>query len=527
MSSINVVDLNAVRGKVVSRREDESKGIATPDILAGIGSRFVMDCLLANELGDGMLFAEIHRGRFVFMAASKEWLFFNGVHWQIDALNLHMCGVEDVVDAYLRAAAEIGEKHLDALRNQAKETAKELRAQQELIYKRVSRLRSSRGRKSCLEFAHSCTGGLVIRGDELDMDPWLFACANGVLDLRSGVLRDGRPEDYIFRASPVAWAGIDATAPTWEEFVRNIYEENERLIGFVQRLLGYCLTGVTTEHKLPVFLGKGRNGKGTMFETFMRILGGYGGPIQSEMLLDQGKNVRSADAPSPAIMELKGMRLALASETDEHARFSMARVKWLSGGDTLVGRYPHDKRNTKFRPTHKLIYYTNHLPHASSGDFAFWERFLVVDHRLSYVDREPAAENERRQDKELPKRLEDELPGILAWLVRGCLIWQRDGLNPPEDVRAAVEKAKRDEDYLADFFDDCCETGEGESYRVKSTALYDRFEEWFKKAMSSDPKKVPKQRRFSEMVGKRFDKLKSNGIMMFLGLRLLPEQPPS
>ncbi|WP_428558563.1 MAG: DNA primase family protein [Solidesulfovibrio sp. DCME] len=379
-----------------------------------------------------------------------------------------------------------------------------------------------RAGKSCIEFAHTIPGGLKIRGDELDCDPWLFACANGVLDLRTGTLRDGRPEDYLLRASPVEWRGIDAPCPTWDAFVHAIYEGNGRVIGFVRRLLGYCMTGLIKEHKLPVFIGQGRNGKGTLFETAMRVMGSYGGPIQSEMLLDQGKNVRSADAPSPAIMELKGMRLALASETDEHARFSMAKVKWLSGGDTLVGRYPHDKRNTKFLPTHKLIYYTNHLPHASSGDFAFWERFLAVEHRLSFVDREPKEENERRQDNDLPAKLLDELPGILAYMVRGCLEWQRENLNPPDEVRAAVEKARRDEDYLADFFDECCELGQ--EFRVTSTTLYEAFEGWFKRNISADPKKVPKQGRFSKWVDKRFQKIKSNGKPTFIGLRLTPSQ---
>lgn len=522
MSNGKVVDLSDIRQKVEERREEEARNAITPGLLDNIQTKFICDCLLANELGDGMLYAEIHRGRFVYMAAAKEWLYFNGVHWQVDVLDLHMRAVENVVDAYLRAAGELSDKMSQALKDGAKDTFKELKSNQDALYKRVSRLRSSRGRKACIEFAHTSPGGLKIRGDELDSNPWLFVCANGVLDLRIGTLREGRPGDYLLRASPVEWLGLDAPCPTWEAFIHAIYEGNERVIGFVRRLLGYCMTGIIKEHKLPVFIGQGRNGKGTLFETVMRVMGSYGGPIQSEMLLDQGKNVRSADAPSPAIMELKGMRLALASETDEHARFSMAKVKWLSGGDTLVGRYPHDKRNTKFLPTHKLIYYTNHLPHASSGDFAFWERFLAVEHRLSFVDRTPKEENERCQDNDLLDKLLAELPGILAYMARGCLEWQQVGLNPPEEVRAAVEKARRDEDYLSDFFDECCEIGP--DFRVTSTGLYEAFEGWFKRNISADPKKVPKQGRFSKWVDKRFQKIKSNGKPTFIGLRLSQPQ---
>lgn len=110
MTNAKIVDIQDLRAKVLARREEEAQGAPAPEIISGIASRFISDCLLANELGDGMLYAEIHRGRFVFMAASKEWLYFNGVHWQVDVLGMHMAGVEDVVDAHLLAASELGAK---------------------------------------------------------------------------------------------------------------------------------------------------------------------------------------------------------------------------------------------------------------------------------------------------------------------------------------------------------------------------------------------------------------------------------
>jgi len=526
MPNSKIVEIKAVRDKVLSRVQEEAQRAVTPEIPeSGITSKFVQECLQSNELGDGMLYAAKLRGRYVYMAGSKEWLLYSGSHWQLDAKDSHLTVVEEVVDEYLNVASELGEKMNNSLKDGNKETFKDLQAQQAAIYKRVNRLRSTRGRKACLEFACTCPDGLIIKGDELDMHPMLLPCANGVIDLMSGELRDGRQDDYLFRASPVVWKGIHEPRPNWERFLDEIFEGNQELIAFIQRLFGYCLTGKTTNAILPILLGEGRNGKTVMCEMVMHCMGELAGPIRSELLLDQG-NSRSADSASPAIMGLKGMRFVTGSETGKNKRFSMEMVKLLSGGDTLSGRYLYEKRDTSFTPTHKLIIYTNHLPHAITDDFAFWERILVITFRLAFVNREPKAENERRANPELRNLLEAESSGILAWLVEGCLLWQRDGLNPPDEVRLAVDKFKREEDYLADFFDECCELGDDHKvYRVSKASLYDRFEKWYLQAISSNPKKVPKDRAFGNDVAKRFEKLKTGGIITYLGVRLAPEKP--
>ena len=522
MSNAKIVEIAAVRDKVAARVAEEAQA-APPESDSGITSRFVQDCLLANELGDGMLYAEKLRGRYVYMAGSKEWLAYQGSHWTLDATEQHLTVVEEVVDEYLKVASELGDRMNKAMADGLKETFKDLQSQQAAIYKRINRLRSTRGRKACLEFACTCPDGLIIKGDELDMHPMLFPCANGVIDLTTGVLRDGRQDDYLFRASPVVWQGIHEPCPKWLKFLGEIFEGNQALIDFVQRLFGYCLTGRTTNAILPILIGEGRNGKTVLCEMAMYCMGELSGPIRSELLLDQG-NGRSADSASPAIMGLKGMRLVTGSETGKNKKFSMEMVKLLSGGDTLTGRYLYDKRDTSFTPTHKLILYTNHLPHAIAEDFAFWERLLVIPFRLAFVNREPAAENERRANPDLRVELESEASGILAWLVEGCLLWQRDGLNPPEEVRLAVKEFRRDEDYLADFLEECCEIGDDhKAFRVSKADLYDRFERWYLKAISSNPKKVPKDRAFGNDVGKRFEKLKTGGITHYLGLRLRPE----
>ena len=369
---------------------------------------FVERCLYANELGDGLLFSYLFKGRHAYVGQADEWIWWSGHHWSVDLIekgHRARADVEHVAQAYYTTGAHFDRLAKDAERDGDKESAGRLKAKAEKMKARAARLRTETGRKRCLEFAKTnLESPLAIAGDEIDRDPWSLPMANGVVDLRTGEIRPGRPDDWLVKSSPVEWQGIDAPCPHWEHFVTEIMGDDPEMAAFLQRVFGYGVTGLAREHIFLVLFGRGRNGKGIMTEVIQTVLGGQNattalaGPVQSEMLLDQGKN-RSAAGPSPDIMSLRGLRIAFASETDEGQRFSPARVKWFSGGETLTGRYPHDKRNVSFAPTHLLALLTNHKPHAPASDFAFWERLLLVDFPLSFVDRKPQNENERPMDK--------------------------------------------------------------------------------------------------------------------------------
>lgn len=488
---------------------------------------FVERCLYANELGDGLLFAYLFRGRHAYVGQADEWIYWSGHHWSVDLIEKGhhaRADVEHVALAYQETA-----RHFDALAKSAehdgdRESATRLKAKADKMKVRVAKLRTDPGRKRCLEFAKTnLESPLAIAGHEIDRDPWALPMANGVVDLRTGELHPGRPEDWLVKSSPVEWQGIDAPCPHWERFVTEIMGDDTEMAAFLRRVFGYGCTGLAREHIFLVLFGRGRNGKGIMTEVIQTVLGGQNataslaGPVQSEMLLDQGKN-RSAAGPSPDIMSLRGLRIAFASETDEGQRFSPARVKWFSGGETLTGRYPHDKRNVSFEPSHLLCLLTNHKPHAPASDFAFWERLLLVDFPLSFVDRKPQNENERPMDKGLKDRLLQELPGIAAWLVRGCLEWQRAGLDPPAKVREATAEYRKDEDMLADFIEECCilqQPGESD-IRTPASELYDAFCEWFKVNISS--KKTVSQKAFGKMMLEKFQRERKGGIYYYYGI---------
>lgn len=491
-----------------------------------IPDSYVERCLHYNELGDGMLFATMYRNKHVYVGQMGEWMYWDQHHWHIEDIDKGlraMADVEGVAQHYARVADTYAAKAKDAEAEGNKDRATSLKNKADMLRRRVNRLRSQPGRLRCLDFAKSNREApLAIRGDEIDRMPWMLPVANGVIDLRTGELTPGRPEDCLLRYSPITWEGLDAPCPEWERYVTEVMGDDPEMAAFLQRVFGYGITGLSREHVFLVLYGRGRNGKSVMVEIIQKVLGVENGaaalaaPIQSEMLLDQGKN-RNASGPTPDIMALRGLRIAVASETDEGQKFSSSRVKWFSGGDTLTGRSPYDKRLISFPPTHLLCLLTNNKPHAPANDFPFWERLLLVDFPLSFVDRAPQNENERPMDKGLKDRLLKELPGILAWLVRGCLAWQDRGLDPPVKVRDAIAAYRRDEDLLADFIEDACELHPDDpDKRTTATALYDAFCHWFRENVSA--KKTIAQKRFAKMAQERFRRDRKGGVYYYYGI---------
>jgi len=511
-----VHDIEEIRRQVEARREEEEREFGLEEKPLAIPYNFVKQCLDCKEMGDGMLYAEIHRGRFVFDKTAGCWLVFKGQHWEVDILDDAKTAIEDVVDRLIQfATLELGERIAEAAKKSQTELKRALEATQRTAYGRIDKLRGTRGANACLAWAQDCKNGLRITGQELDRNPMLFAVANGVIELRTGLLRDGRSEDFLLKASQIHFRGITEPADVWRRTLLEIYDGNQVLVDFIQRLFGYAITGLSQEHILPVFYGRGRNGKSLIFEMVNNVLGDLYTPIQAEMLLDQGRNTRSSAGPSPDIMQLLGCRIAVGSETDEGRKFSSSRAKWLTGGDWLVGRNPNEKYFKKFPPTHTLFLLTNNKPHAPAGDFAFWERLLLIDHPLSFVSRKPSSAKERPQNKQLPLLLQKELPGILAWLVEGCLLWQRDGLNPPPEVTEATNEYRRNEDLIGDFLDACCELGEG--FEVQATDLFDKFTAWYEVNVS---KRGVSQRKFGQMMQDRLSKAKVGGKYRYYGAKL-------
>jgi putative DNA primase/helicase len=319
--------------------------------------------------------------------------------------------------------------------------------------------------------------GIPAVPDELDRDPWLLNVQNGTLDLRTGRLREHRREDLLTKVCPTRY-DARAGCPLWGRFLDAVFEGDEELVRFLQRLFGYCLTGEASEQILPIFWGSGANGKTTLINAVTGAIGpDYAGEAVPDLLL-----VPKGERHLTELAFLFGRRLVVCSEADQGGRLNEARVKRLTGSDKITARRMREDP-WEFTPTHKLILLTNHRPTVKGNDHALWRRLRLVPFTVTFWDPDDPTTHGRdlpadlRQDKRLGEKLSAEAPGILAWMVRGCLDWQRGGLTLPAKVQAATRQYRDAEDLLGQFLAECCVAGD-KDFRCRSRDLYGAYVKW-------------------------------------------------
>jgi len=281
---------------------------------------------------------------------------------------------------------------------------------------------------------------------EFDCDPWLLNCLNGTLDLRTGILRQHNPADLITKICPVNF-DPNATLDAWDDFLKTATNNNISMMEFLQRAAGYSLTGDTGEGKLFFIHGPTASGKSTFVEAIENVLGDYAITSDFSTFLQRGfgGGIRND------IARLDGCRLVASIEVQDGKRLATGLVKMLTGGDTVSARFLHQEF-FDFKPQFKLWLAANHTPRITDDDDAIWRRILLVP----FIHSIP----EPKQNPEIKKLLVNPVkagPAILAWMIRGCLAWQKDRLKIPDVVRLATREYRENEDPLKDFFDDECE----------------------------------------------------------------------
>lgn len=455
-------------------RKDHADPAVTPDFLAACsedGERGAAEVFRRLYMTwNGATAPDAYKNRLLFCAdPDLGWHWWDGHHWNPDRSSRVLEAVDGVAKILrdesgrqwgeFRKAKEIGD---DAAKELAEHRARSLWKMNKLLNK-------ASARRSALTLAAAGRDA-----PPWDRSPWLLPVANGAVDLKTGRLLPGHPSDFLRGGAPVAYDEA-AKCAQWEHFLLQIMGGDGEMVAFLKRVLGYAITGLTIHHKFFVFWGRSRNGKGTLIETVKKVLGPLAGPIMAEMLLDQGRSRSSASA-SPDIIDLMGKRIIWASETDENRKFSSAAVKLMTGGDTLKGR-PLQGSMIEIQPNHTLFLLTNERPSAPASDQGFWSRCLLIKFLERFVD-DPKLPNEHPIDVHLPDKLEAELPGILRWLVEGCLEWQAVGLRPPARVIADTDEYRGDVDILGRFL--------SESYirfpgaRTQCGDLYEVYEKWAK-----------------------------------------------
>lgn len=349
---------------------------------------------------------------------------------------------------------------------------------------------------------YASTESEVAIGDptRFDADPWLFNVNNGTIDLKSGNLLSHDRANLLTKLVAIDY-DPKAACPRWLQFLDEIFAGDQETINFVQRAVGYTLSGSNREHCLFVLHGTGANGKSTFLGILSNLLGDYGRIAAPSTFLD-----RQAGGATNDLAALRGARFVSALETSERAALAENFVKATTGGDKISARYLYQEY-FEFEAIFKLWLGTNHKPVVKGVDEGIWRRIRLVPFSERF-------EGDRR-DEELRQKLEEELPGILAWAIQGCQEWQRLGLKPSQSVSDATKTYRTEMDTFAAFLEEQCSVTEGA--RAKASDLYQSYRSW----AEANGEKPVSQRWFGLRLSERgFVKKSVDGYPHYQGLGL-------
>jgi putative DNA primase/helicase len=528
-------------GKIIPFRHERAAAGEARDIpVPETEIEFVLECLRDGEEGDARLYAHLFGGQCIYDHTEKQWYEWQRHYWKADETkHALLMASNHLAGQYMQASAQLSEEAAQAEQRLDPDLLKRSRDQEDprikhyewlkattgSLIERAKALKTLRRAQAVLTYAQAY---LSITSREWDTNPWLLGTREGVLDLKTGELRDGKPEEYIRTIIPTTWRGLLEPAPRFEQFLREIFAdrsdaERDELIGFLQRALGYGITGHVGEHIFLMLYGEeGRNGKDTLMTRLQRVLGSAVGAVSNDVIIATGKFLTPGSA-TPHLCALQGRRIVWASETSKGARFDVGQVKFLTGGGDIPARQLYG-RDYSFAPSHLLLLLTNNKPHADAQDSAFWDRLCPIIFTIRFVDH-PAAPNERQKDRALGEALDTETSGILAWLVRGCLAWQREGLGIPASVLQARREYRGEEDTLGHFLSECCI--QHAQFSIKAIRLYERYKEW----TLDNGLKALNGNAFGQDMKKRFEQRRRNDGLVYSGIALRSDEeacsPPS
>ena len=427
------------------------------------------DTFPLTETGDAEFLASIYGERLRFIRRRGEWFVFTTHRWAPDAGDVHRLAKDAI---RRRQAAAVALKDTD-----------ERKARVKWAISGESRRRID----NMIALARS-EPTISDEGDGWNVDPWLLGVENGVLDLRTGDLRPGRPDDRITMSAGVPY-DRDAKSELWNRTLREVFCGNDDLISFMQRALGYSLTGDTSFDCWFFCYGGGRNGKGTVLGAVRAAVADYAHELPGSAL-----DLSQRDKVPADIAQLPGKRFVTSAETGNAIRLNHDRIKQLTGGDPVRARDFYEKF-FEFRPACKLWLAGNDKPRVIDDSEGFWARVRLIPFEASFIGRE---------DRSIRPTLERDpvhRQAVLAWLVDGCLAFQREGLHPPACVTQATQEYRNESDQLADFYASRCVIREG--VECKASDLYNEYVLWANAV--STPHRFG-SKNFFKKVGARFSK---------------------
>lgn len=437
-----------------------------------------------TDLGNSERFVKIHGDDVRYVEQWGRWHIWNGAYWPADLTS---------------GIVRRGKQTVRLIREEAARITTDQHAANE-TFKHATRSESEAKIRAMLGLAAS-DSKVVATPDEFDVNPWLLNVPNGTIDLQTGEMREHRREDLLSRSASARW-DVRAQAPIWNAALDRWTDGNENLRLFLQRAVGYSITARTGQDVFFFLFGSGRNGKSQFIQAIRHVLGDYARTIRPEALMV----VQGGGGIPNELAALVGVRFVSTTEVEEGTRMAESLVKQLTGKDTISVRFMRQEF-FQMNPVMHLWIAGNHKPTIRGTDLAIWERVKTIPFTVTI----PAEE----RDPDLGDKLEAEASGILRWMVDGCLMWQREGLNPPAEVNAATADYRKEMDILGEFLSDRCVVEYAAS--VNATALYESYTDW---AKSMGEKQWPQTLFGRKLREREFLHMRTSTFRGWEGLRL-------
>ena len=401
-----------------------------------------------TDIGNGKKMAELHGARLRYLLETKDsWLQWTDVFWKRVSQTVIKGLSKDVPASFLQEAIQLP------------------LGPDKSFLKRHAAKSSSNGKLDAAIELFKSEPGIGISISDLDNHDYLFAVQNGIIDLKTG---NFLPPDPALLITQVAGTVFDknATCPRWEKFLDQVMGGDPSLSIYLQRAIGYAMTGSIKEQCLFFAYGFGANGKSTFLNVVRALFGDLGMQSSSETLME---TKRSSSGTSPDIARLRGKRFVSMSETDDGRHLNEGMLKSLTGGDPIIARDLYESI-FEFNPTHKFFLASNHKPTIKGTDHGVWRRIRLIPFNVTI--------SPEQRNPNLEAELREELPGILNWAIKGCLAWQKDGMTTPKAIEQATKEYRDDMDIVGSWISEFCEVGAFEE--MKFDAAYKSFDPWCK-----------------------------------------------
>lgn len=404
-----------------------------------------------SDVGNAERLISLHGKDIKFNVNSGKWYVWNGVNWELD----NSFKVENLYRTVLR-------RFQNAIPNiNISDDEIATKKQQEKAKGFVLRNETDGKIKSVLNQAKTFKG---INFMESDKDDYLFNTPNGTINLRDLSQKKHDRKDLITQCSNYSFNRENDKCPNWIAFLNRIFCGDQELISYVQKAVGYSLTGNMSEQCLFMLWGGGANGKSTFVKALEDIMGTYAATIKGETLMEKN----GQDGARGDLARLTNKRVVIASELQEGQVFNEPLLKVLSAGETLPVRFMYQEE-FMLKPKFKLWIMTNKKPKVKGNDHGIWRRWRMIPFKYKFTEKE-------KDPNFYEEKLKSELEGILLWAITGYQMWKEQGFEAPKEVMEAVEDYKMDMDQVARFIEDCCKVGEG--YECTGSAMYDEYINW-------------------------------------------------